>query len=897
MIDERPDPDALLARVKAAEAKQARGKLKVFFGAAPGVGKTYAMLEAARKVGKEGTDVVVGYVEPHARPDTQALVLGLDVLARREVQYRGANLLEFDLEAALARKPQLILVDELAHTNAPGMTHTKRWQDVEDLLAAGIDVYTTLNVQHLESLNDIVAQITHVQVRETLPDSVFERADEIELVDIAPDDLIERLREGKIYVPEQARRAIDHFFQKGHLIALRELALRRSAERVDAQMVDYRQEHAIESTWPAADRLLVSVGPSPMSARLIRATRRMAVGLRAPWMALHVESPADARMSEGDRNRLADNMHLAEQLGADTVTIAGQALADDVVAFARSRNVTKIIVGKPQRSRWRDLLFGSYVYELTRKCGDIDVYVISGERDAPTPAAPRQRIEAKSRIPYLGALTAVGICTAIGFLMIGRFEYPIVNIVMIYLLGVVAVSLRWGRGPSVVASVLSVAAFDFCFIPPRYSFAVTDTQYVPTFLVMLATGLIISHLTARVRFAAQAARSREERTAALYALGRELAGRDSRTAIADSAARHAATAVDAEVFVLLPGDKSPLELHAAQPANLQLSDRVQGVAEWVLEHGQAAGLGTSTLPGALALYLPMPAGHGVLGARPAHSARPFDPVQVHLLETFASLTSLAIERAELAETAERNRLQIEAERLRNSLLSAVSHDLRTPLAAIAGASSTLVEADADLDAATRLELAESIYDESERLNRLVANLLDMTRLEGGAISVRKEWQPIEEIIGAVLNRLARQLSHFAVEMHLDPELPLVPIDDLLIQQVLMNLLENAIRFAPAGSTVDLSATAADKEIKVEVADRGPGLKPGDELRVFDKFYRSGGDGSPSGAGLGLAICHGIVELHGGRIWAENRPDGGAAFCFTIPLVGQPPEVDLNEEAA
>ncbi len=900
MNDERPDPDALLARVKADEARRARGKLKVFFGAAPGVGKTYAMLEAARKEGKDGVDVVIGYVEPHARPDTQALVLGLDVLPRREVNYRGATLLEFDLEAALERKPQLIIVDELAHTNAPGMTHTKRWQDVEDLLAAGIDVYTTLNVQHLESLNDVIAQITHVQVRETLPDSVFERADEIELVDIAPDDLIERLRAGKIYVPEQARRAIDHFFQKGHLIALRELALRRSAERVDAQMVDYRQEHAIESTWPAADRLLVCVGPSPMSARLIRATRRMAVSLRATWTALHVESPADARMSDADRQRLADNLHLAEQLGAETVTIAGHALADEVLSFARSRNVTKIIVGKPQRSRWRDVLFGSYVYELTRKCGDIDVYVISGERDVPSPPAPRQVAGKRSRVPYAGALAAVLVCTGIGFILfrvLGPDREKLVNIVMVYLLGVMAVSMRWGRGPSILASVLSVAAFDFCFVPPRFSFAVTDTQYVVTFLVMLATGLIVSQLTARVRFAAEAARGREERTAALYALGRELAARDSRTAIADTAARHAATAVDAEVFILLPGEKTPLELHAAQPASLQISDRVQGVAEWVLEHGQPAGLGTATLPGALALYLPIGTGRGVLGARPMRSNKPFDPIQVHLLETFARLTALAVERAELAETAERTRLQMEAERSRNSLLSAVSHDLRTPLAAIAGASSTLAESDADLDAATRRELAESIYDESERLNRLVANLLDMTRLEGGAISVRKEWQPIEEIIGVVLNRLGRQLKNLTVEMHLDPNLPLVPIDDLLIQQVLMNLLENAIRFAPVGSVIDLSASAGEGEVKIEVADRGPGLKPGDEQRVFDKFYRAAGDGSRSGAGLGLAICRGIIDLHSGRIWAENRADGGAVFSFTIPVVGEPPKVDLVEEAA
>ncbi len=516
------------------------------------------------------------------------------------------------------------------------------------------------------------------------------------------------------------------------------------------------------------------------------------------------------------------------------------------------------------------------------------------------PPAPRQAREKRSRLPYLGSLAVVAVCTGIGFWLfyaLGPDREKLVNIVMVYLLGVLAVSTRWGAGPSALASLLSVAAFDYCFVPPRYSFAVTDTQYVVTFLVMLATGLITSQLTARVKFAAAAARGREERTAALYALGRELAARDSRTAIADTAARHAATAVDAEVFILLTGEKTPLELHAAQPANLEISERVHGVAEWVLEHGQPAGLGTATLPGARALYLPIGVGLGVLGARPLHSGKPFDPMQFHLLETFSRLAALAIERAELAETAERTRLQMEAERLRNSLLSAVSHDLRTPLAAIAGASSTLVEADGNLDAAARRELAESIYDESERLNRLVANLLDMTRLEGGAISVRKEWQPIEEIIGVVLNRLTRQLKQLNVQMHLDPNLPLVPIDDLLIQQVLMNLLENAIHFAPTGSTIDLSATAGEGEVKIEVADRGPGLKPGDEQRVFDKFYRSASDGSRTGAGLGLAICRGIVELHGGRIWAENRMGGGAAFCFTIPLVGKPPEVDLVEEAA
>ena len=896
--EQRPDPDALLARVQADEARQARGKLKVFFGAAPGVGKTYAMLEAARKAAKEGADVVVGYIERHARAETQALVLGLDVLPRREIDYRGTQLHEFDLELALARKPQLILVDELAHTNAPGMTHAKRWQDVMDLLDAGIDVFTTLNVQHLESLNDVVAQITHVQVRETVPDSVLDEADEIELVDIAPDDLIERMREGKVYVPEQARRAIDHFFQKGHLIALRELALRRAAERVDAQMVDYRQEHAIDRTWPATERLLVCVGPSPMSARLVRATRRMAAGLRAPWMALHVETPSDARMSDADRRRLAANLHLAEQLGAEAVTIPGQSLADDAVSYARSRNVTKIIVGKPQRSRLRDLVRGSYVYELTRECGDIDVYVISGEREPGSASQPRGRVAPASKLPYFGALGVVVICTAIGFLM-DHFltsDSP-VNIVMVYLLGVVAVSLKFGRGPSIVTSVLGVLAFDFCFVPPKGTFEVNDTQYLFTFAVMLITGLVTSTLTSRVTFQGEAARQREQRTAALYALGRELAALVSRTAIAETAARHAASAVDAEVFVLLRDGAGKLQLQGAEPDTAALPERDQGVAAWVFDHGEMAGLGTTTLPGAAALYLPIRTAQeavGVLGARPAHQNKPFDLAQSHLLETFAGLTALAIERAELTEITEQNRVQIETERLRNSLLSAVSHDLRTPLAAIAGASSTLVESDATLDHGARHELAESIYEESERLNRLVANLLDMTRLEGGAMSIRKEWQSIEETVGVVLNRLARQLGNHRVETHLDPELPLVPLDELLIQQVLVNLLENALRFAPPGSVIELGAYASEKEVTLTVADRGPGFSAGDEQRVFEKFYRGKAHGARSGAGLGLAICKGVVELHGGRIWAENRAGGGAAIHLTLPLAGKPPHVALAE---
>lgn len=898
MIDDRPDPDALLAKVQAEESLSARGKLKIFFGMAPGVGKTYAMLEAARKAAKEGADVVVGYVEPHARPETQALVLGLDVLQRRAVQYGVVTLEEFDLEGALARKPQTILVDELAHTNAPGSTHARRWQDVEQLLAAGIDVYTTLNVQHIESLNDVVAQITGVVVRETVPDAVFESADEIELVDISPDDLLERLREGKVYLPVQAERAIAHFFQKGNLIALRELSLRRAAERVDAQMGEFRRAHSIEQTWPVAERLLVCVGPSPMSARLIRAARRMASGLKAPWLAVHVETPGTARLAREDQDRLAQHLSLAEQLGAETVTLFGNDVASEVVAYARERNVTKIIAGKPQQSRWRDLTRGSYVYELTRRCGDIDVYIISGEGESPAAKSPRPVAPAQSKLPYLWAVFVVGLCTVIGWMMSHHFAPT--NIIMIYLLGILAVSLRWGRGPSIVASVLGVAAFDFSFVPPQLTFAVADTQYLFTFAVMLCTGLVISTLTARVGFQAEAAREREQRTAALYATTRELSALDDRKEIIAAGLRHVTDLLAAEACILMPDVAGHMAPHVFEPRGYRPNEREEAVARWVFEHGQAAGRGTSTLPGAESLHLPLAATTGTLGVLavrlPAEQIS-LGPAQLQLLEALSGLIALSLERAALAHESEQRLVQVEAEKLRNSLLSAVSHDLRTPLAAIAGASSTLLEAEHTLPPAARRELTQSIVDETDRLNRLVANLLDMTRLEGGAIAVQKQWQPIEEIIGVVLGRLATRLASHRVEVRLPANLPLVAIDDVLMQQVLVNLLENAVKYAPADSLITLAATARPDEIIIEVADEGPGIPPGDEERIFDKFHRGSAAGGRAGVGLGLAICRGIVGLHGGRIWGENRPQGGAAFRFTLPIEGTPPEVDAATAGA
>ncbi|MBX7166419.1 MAG: sensor histidine kinase KdpD [Pirellulales bacterium] len=890
MADQRPDPDALLASVQAQEARAERGKLKIFFGFAPGVGKTYAMLEAGRKVAKEGVDVLVGYVEPHARPDTQALVLGLDMLSRREVVYRDRTLLEFDLEAALARCPQLVLVDELAHTNAPGMTHAKRWQDIEDLLKAGIDVFTTVNVQHLETVNDLVAQITGIPVRETVPDSVFEQANEVELVDLAPDDLIERLREGKVYFPEQARHAIDNFFRKGNLIALRELSLRRMAERVDAQMADYRAENLVTRIWPASERLLVCVSASPHSMRLVRATRRMATSLRAPWIAVHVETAGDTRMSAADRDRLAQTLQLAEQLGAETVTLPAAHFADEVLHLARTKNVSKIVVGKPQQPRWQEWLRGSFVYELTRKCGDVDIYVITGEQSEPVGRRPAIAEPAINYAGYGSAAGIVAVCSVVCWL-----AFPVsgtANLIMIYLLGVVASALWLGRGPSALAAVLSVATFDYFFVPPYLTFAVSDTQYLLTFAVMLMTGLIVGTLTARVRFQAESARAREHRTAALYAMSRELVDAATLLQLLPPARRHIGQAFAGDVHLLFPDPATrrlrPLGEHADQRA---LDEHELGVAQWAFDHQQPAGRGTDTLPSARGLYLPLNVSQksmGVMALVSSAEQRYFSPDQLRQLVTFAGQIALAAERIEAAAEARKLQVQMEAERLRNSLLSAVSHDLRTPLAAITGASSTLLENDALLEPGVRRELAESIFIEGDRLNRLVANLLDMTRLEAGAIALQKEWQPLEEVIGVALNRLARPLHGREVRVQLPADLPLVPIDGLLVQQVLTNLLENAAKYSPPGTPIEITARLQDNEVEVAVADRGPGINAADRTQIFEKFYRSANAAGRMGVGLGLAICRSIVELHGGRIAVDDRPGGGAVFRFRLPLAGSPP---------
>jgi two-component system sensor histidine kinase KdpD len=885
---ERPDPDALLARVTKEEARARSGKLKIFFGAAAGVGKTYAMLEAAREQRADGVDVVVGYVETHRRAETDALLEGLEQLPPRLIDYHGATLREFDLDAALARRPTLLLVDELAHTNAPGSRHAKRWQDVLELLDAGINVYSTINVQHVETLNDAVAKITGVIVRETVPDSVMERADEIELIDLPPDDLLERFREGKIYVPGQAEEAIRSFFRKGNLIALREMALRRTAERVDAQMRSYMREHAIDKAWPAGERVLVCIGPSPYSARLVRATKRLAERFDAEWIAAYVETPAHVRYPPEVRGRVIQNLRLAEQLGGKTVTLSGATMSEALLAYAHEHNVTKIVVGKPTRSLWKRILIGSIVDALVEGSGDIDVYVISGEHDAALPAPARRRPGHADWRGYLEATAVVALASGLAWLMFGLFEPS--NIVMVYLLGVIVVSTRHGRGPSAVASILSVAAFDFFFVPPYLTFAVSDTQYLVTFVVMLLVAFVISGLTLRIRAHADAAREGEQQTAALYGLSRDLAATRGIEALMAIAVRHIADVFRSQVAVLLPHREKGLAPVSDVPDQLVVDGSEIAVARWVFEHGQPAGLGTSTLPGASALYLPLKASRGVvgvLGVRPPNRHDLDAPEQVHQLETFANQTAIALERAQLADEAQEAHTRAEGERLRNSLLSSVSHDLRTPLASITGAATTILDNGVRLDQPTQRELLESVRDEAERLNRIVDNLLDMTRLESGAVQLRREWHPLEEIVGAALRRLARFVGDRKVTVSIPKDLPLVPVDDVLVEQLLVNLLDNALKYTKPDTPIRIIATGSSENVTVEVADRGPGLPRGEEDQVFEKFYRAAASGA-RGVGLGLAICRGIVEAHGGRIWAQNLPEGGVAFLFTLPLSGLPP---------
>ncbi len=891
MTSERPNPDAILAQVKAEEAIAQRGKLMIFFGYAAGVGKTYAMLEAARRAALSGREVVAGYVEPHGRKDTEDLLVGLEALPNRKIAYQGVTLSEFDVDAALARKPDLLLVDELAHTNAEGCRHAKRWQDVEELLDAGINVWTTLNVQHIESLNDVIGQITGITVRETVPDRIFDRADDLELVDVSPEELVNRLQAGKVYLPAQAQRAIRSFFQKANLVALRELSLRQAAQRVHTDVESARKQQAASQPWATTDRLLVCVGPSPTTSRVIRTAKRMATALNAPWLAVAVERNG-TETNTHNKEQIAQHFRLAEKLGAETVTLSGSDVAGTILDYARSRNVTKICIGKTHRPRWKRLVYGTVVDDLLENSGPVDVYVIQGEEES-TPRIPQTpRTRRIPRWPYIATAGIVAACGGIAHLF-RSWGLAEANQVMVFLVGVVLAAYRFGAGPAIMASVAGVLVFDFFFVPPFLSFSVADTQYLLTFGVMLAIGLIISTITSRLKAQIASGRLREHRMAAMVQLGKQLSSLSGEVFLLSAAAKQIADFVGGDV-VIYRSQKNGLPRLAFGGATAIAQHPVSApAAQWVIAHDQLAGTGTDTLPNAIALFLPLSGSQetvGALGVRTDEMERLLQPDQRQFLEAFASQLALALERDEMAIDAADARIQTEAEQVRSSLLSSVSHDLKTPLAAIAGASSGLLQT-STTDEETRRQLAASIYEEATRLNRLLENILQMSRLDSGDSTTSRQWHVLEEIVGSALRRVRKELEQHAISVRLADKLPLLFVDGLLLEQLFVNLLENAARYTPAGTSINISANQDGKWLVVGVADSGPGLAPGSEQRIFERFYRASASADAGrGSGLGLAICKAIAQRHGGTITAANLPTGGAEFVLRLPLRDDPPNV-------
>lgn len=890
MDDSRPNPDTLLADLQTAEAHAARGHLKIFFGAAPGVGKTYAMLEEARQRASEGMDLVIGYAEPHIRPDTEQLLLGLEIQRYLLVPYKGTTLKEFDLEAILRRRPALVCVDELAHTNAPGLRHAKRFQDVLELLEAGINVYTTLNVQHLESVNDIVERTSGIKVRETLPDWVLEQADEVQLIDLPPDKLIERMVSGKIYQQHDPAQLTKNFFNQGNLSALRELALRRTADRVDAQMAVFQKQMGSTSPWPTAERMLVCIGPSPFSIQLIRATRRLAATLKSQWFAVYVETPQSLHLAPAAKERITQALRLAESLGGRAVTLAGNRPADEIIAFARTKNIARIVTGKPQRSRWQEFFHRSLVDELIHKAGALDILILREEQPAPStqdrlpPLAPKLG-------NYAVATLLITLTSAIGWFLyhvVGQTRnFSNTNVLMLDLLGILYVALRLGRGPAVLASALSVLAFDVTVVPPYYSLAVSDTQYLVTFAAMFATALIISTLTDKLYQQNQATRLREQRTSALLELARELTALQDKQPLVETATRHIAQVFHAQLTLLLPNEQGELSAVTSNPSPVLSEPKEYSVAVWVYEHGQIAGATTDTLPSAQGLYIPLQTGPTTLGVLALFGPQIrslANPDRLRLLEAFANVTALALQRSQLATTAQQAWERVETEFVRNTLLSGVSHDMRTPLAAITGSISTLLENGDAIPPAERRELLESVADEADHMERLITNLLDMTRLESGHLQLKLEPYPLSEIIGSALSHFSKRLSGRSMQVHIPADLPLVQVDGSQMEQVFTNLLDNALQYTPPGSPLTLTATLDGAMVEVVLADQGPGLPSADPERVFQKFYRSPGgpDAIRRGVGLGLAICRQIIELHHGTIHAANRPTGGAAFTLRIP---------------
>lgn len=894
MNDLRPDPDSLLAQMQSDEARAKRGRLKIFFGANAGVGKTYAMLASAQAALAQGTPLVVGVVETHGRRETEAMAAGLPRLPLSMVTHRGRAVAEFDLAAALAfgaEHPQaLVLLDEFAHSNLPGSRHPKRWQDAQELLGAGIDVWTTMNVQHLESLNDIVSGITGIRVWETVPDRLFDEADEVVVVDLPPDELLQRLRAGKVYVPEQAERAAANFFRKGNLLALRELALRRTADRVDGEVRAFRRAGSVQPVWANREALLACVGPGTSGEKVVRTCARMAAQLDVPWHAVHVETDASSH------DQALAVLKLAGELGATTATLSAPDAAAALARYARENNLVRLVLGRGEYSRWP--WQRALADQLVRQAGDLDVLQVAHPSKAsgrvqPTRGSttPAVTTESDAGLPWRGYLAALSACSALTLVatpLIGLLELS--NIVMLFLLVVVGIGLRYGRSPAVLAAFLGVAMFDLFFVAPRFSLAVTDVQYLVTFSVMLLVALTIGQLTAGLKVQAAAASQRERRVRSLYDMSRDLSAALLSEQVAEIAARFVRAefrarsslllANDANRLVMLPGGEAPADM---------------GVCQWAFDRAEPAGRGTNTLPASPCVVVPLKAPmrvRGVLILELADS-RPLGPEPMRMLDTCASLLAISLERIHYIEVARSSTVQIESERLRNSLLSAISHDLRTPLASLVGLSDALSLTAPPL-AAPQREVAEAIRNSALRMSALVHNLLDMARLEAGAVRLNRAWLPLEEVVGSALEACTPSLAGRALHVALPHDLPLQHLDAVLIERVLVNLLENAAKYTPPGSAITIGAQADDEQVRLWVDDEGPGLPEGQEERLFEKFERGARESSLPGVGLGLAICRAVVEAHGGQIQGHNRHTHGeilgARFTLFLPR-GTPPKDD------
>ena len=901
----RPDPDALIAQLRSDEARARRGKLRIYFGASAGVGKTWAMLSAAQRERKAGRDVLIGVVETHGRGETAALLAGLDALPLREIAYRGRTLAEFDLDAALARRPAVLLVDELAHTNAPGSRHAKRWQDVQELLAAGIEVWSALNVQHLESLNGTVGAITGVRVHETVPDSVLDEADEVVLVDVTPDELTARLAAGKVYLPQQAERAAQNFFRKGNLIALREIALRRTAEHVEDDVRGWRVEQSGPGTglqaWHTSGAILACVGPHEGAAQTVRTAARLAGQLNVRWHAVYVETPRLQRLAAAERDRILAVLKLAEELGAATAVLTGDDVAAQLAEQARRLNCATLVLGRAEPATgWRRPWMAARVplaRALAQLAPALDILEVgradSARRLSRSPlGVAGARIDSddheQAPIHWPGYAWAAATSVALTLLctpLTGVLELS--NIVMLFLLGVVGVAMRFGRGPSALAALLNVAAFDYFFVPPRLSFAVSDVQYVLTFAIMLGVGLLVGQLTAGLRFAAGVSTSRERRARSLFELTRELSAALESSQVIALGAAAVQGHFGGHALVLVTDAADQLVAPADPPPGFDAQ-----VADWAFRHGQSAGLATATLAAQPWHYVPLQAPmrvRGVLALEPAQPRWLLIPEQAQQLDTLARQIAIALERVHYVEVAQQAVVEIESERLRNALLGAISHDVRTPLTALIA----LAESLQTLPAEEHAEAARAIVAQAHELHALVNNLLDMARLEsgiaGGAVNLRRDWQSVEEVVGSAIRAARTALGATVVQTALDAGLPLVEFDAVLIERVLVNLLENATKYG--APPIVVGARAEPGTLVLSVRDHGPGLPAallGHEQKLFDKFTRGEVESATPGVGLGLAICKAVVSAHGGEIVAANARGGGAEFTVTLPR-REPPE--------